>query len=105
MLWYRSWLETRWRFVIGFVLLTCSAAVAVFWYPSVGEQLSLAQSVEIEGILGREIREATELAGEYRGYVWWQWFRQTLRETWTIFAVLLGTGGLLSQSSGGAALF
>jgi hypothetical protein len=105
MLWYRSWLETRWRFLIGFVLLTCSAAVAVFWYPTVAKQLSLAQSVAIAGILGEELREATEHAREYRGYVWWQWFRQTQRETWTIFAVLLGTGGLLSQRSGGAALF
>ena len=25
MLWYKSWLETRWRFVIGLVLLILSA--------------------------------------------------------------------------------
>ena len=25
MLWYKSWLETRWRFLIGFALLTLSA--------------------------------------------------------------------------------
>ena len=105
MLWYKSWLETRWRFLIGLVLLMCSAAFAVVSYPSVVKQLPLAASVDVVGILGQQIREATELVREYRGYVWWQWFRQTLRETWTIFAVLLGTGGLLAQSTGGAALF
>ena len=105
MLWYKSWLETRWRFVIGFVLLTCSAAVAVFGYPVLAKGLPRAASVNADGVLGQQIREVVKLAREYRGYVWWQWFHQTLRETWTIFAVLLGTGGLLSQSSGGAALF
>ena len=46
-----------------------------------------------------------ELARNYRGYVWSQWFRQNLPQMWTLFAVLLGTGGLLSQASGGGALF
>jgi hypothetical protein len=105
MLWYKSWLETRWRFVIGLVVLVCSGAAAVLWYPEVVKQLPLAATVDLNGIIGRQIREGAELAREYRGYVWWQWFRQSLRETWTIFAVLLGTGGLLSQTSGGAALF
>ncbi len=35
MLWYKSWLETRWRFVIGLVLLMFSAASTVFTYPEV----------------------------------------------------------------------
>lgn len=105
MLWYKSWLETRWRFLIGLVLLMCSAAFAVVTYPAVLERLPLAASVDIGGAVGQQIREVVELAREYRGYIWWQWFRQTLRETWTVFAVLLGSGGLLSQSAGGAALF
>jgi hypothetical protein len=42
---------------------------------------------------------------EYRGYVWSQWIRQSLTQLGTFFAVLLGTGGLLSHSSGSAALF
>jgi hypothetical protein len=105
MLWYKSWLETRWRFVIGLVVLVCSGAGVVLWYPEVVKRLPLAATVDLNGFGGRQIREGAELAREYRGYVWWEWFRQSLRETWTIFAVLLGTGGLLSQTSGGAALF
>jgi hypothetical protein len=108
MVWYRSWLETRWRFVIGLALLVCSAAVFVLSYPAVLSRLPLASSIDLagmNGMLAEQIREGIELAGEYRSYVWWQWFRQSLRETWTIVAVLIGTGGLLSQSTGGAALF
>ena len=29
MLWYKSWLETRWRFLIGLVLLMLSACGTV----------------------------------------------------------------------------
>jgi hypothetical protein len=52
-----------------------------------------------------EVREAAVLASSYRGYVWSQWYRQNLIQLWTIFAVILGTGGLLSQMSGGGGLF
>src|SRR6185295_16747438 len=34
-----------------------------------------------------------------------QWFRQNMPQMWVLFAVLIGTGGLLSQGSGGGALF
>lgn len=105
MLWYKSWLETRWRFWIGLVLLVCSACAVVFTYPTVMQLMPLVPPVDVGGELGRRIRESADLAREYRGYIWSQWFRQNLRQMWTIFAVLLGTGGLLSQSSGGAAVF
>jgi hypothetical protein len=105
MLWYRSWLETRWRFVGGLVLLILSAAGVVFAYRQVAALMPMVPAVDTSSELGRRIREAAEIAREYRGYVWSQWFRQNLANTWTIFAVLLGTGGLLSQTSGGGALF
>ncbi len=105
MLWYKTWLETRWRFAIGLVLLMCSAVGTVFAYAKVMELMPLVPTVRMSGELGRQISEAAELAGEYRGYIWSQWFRQNLPQLWTVFAVLLGTGGLLSQASGGAALF
>ncbi len=37
MLWYKSWLETRWRFVIGLVLLMLSACGTVLAYPAGGQ--------------------------------------------------------------------
>jgi hypothetical protein len=106
MLWYKSFLETRWRFLIGFALVVFSAASAVFAYPRLMQLVPLASGIEASGALGRRIKEGAELMRDYRGYVWSQWFRQSLSNLITIFAVLLGTGGLLSQASGGgAALF
>lgn len=102
MLWYKSWLETRWRFLIGLALLMCSAGALVLTYPRVQELLPLVPAVDAQGELGRRIREAVELSREYRGFVWAQGFRQNLSQMGTLFAVLLGTGGLFSS---GAALF
>jgi ABC-2 type transport system permease protein len=105
MLWYKSWLETRWRFLIGLALLMLSAAGAVIAYPRVVKLLPLVPAVTVSGELGRRIREAADLMRDYRGYVWSQWLRQSMTNMLSLFAVLLGTGGLLSQASGGGALF
>jgi ABC-2 type transport system permease protein len=105
MFWYKSWLETRSRFLIGLALLVCSAGATVFTYTKVGELLKMMPAVDTGGEIGRRIREAAALAGTYRGYIWSQWFRQNLIQLWTIFAAGLGTGGLLSQMSGGGAVF
>jgi ABC-type transport system involved in multi-copper enzyme maturation permease subunit len=105
MLWYKSWLETRWRFLIGLALLICSASAVVMMRPQTLKLLPLAENMDVAGEIGRRIREAVALQHEYRGYIWTQWFRQNLAHLGTLFAVLLGTGGILAQSSGGAALF
>jgi hypothetical protein len=105
MLWYKSWLETRSRFLIGVALLMLSAAAAVLAYPRLMKLLPLVPTVDDTGELGRRIREAADLMGSYRGYVWAQWLRQSMTQMLTLFAVLLGTGGLLSQASGGGALY
>jgi hypothetical protein len=105
MLWYKAWLETRWRFAIGLALLMLSAVAAVIAYPRVMQLLPLVPAVRAGGELGRRIREAADLMRDYRGYVWSQWLRQSMTNMLALFAVLLGTGGLLSQASGGGTLF
>ena len=105
MLWYKSWLETRWRFLIGLGLLMLSACSTVLTYPQVVKLLPLAPRLELGGEIGRRVAEAIELARDFRGYVWSHWFRQSLLQMWGLFAILLGSGGLLSQASGGGALF
>ena len=106
MLWYKSWLETRWRFLIGLALLMLlRLRHRARRIPKCMKLLPLAPRVDLSGELGRRIAEAVELSRSYRGYVWSQWFRQNMPQMWTLFAVLLGTGGLLSQASGGGALF
>ena len=105
MLWYKSWMETRWRFLIGLAVLMLSAASTVLVYPEVVKLLPVVAKPDLSGQIGRRIAEAMELARDYRGYVWSQWFMQNMPQMWGLFAVLLGTGGLLSQASGGGALF
>ena len=105
MLWYKSWLETRWRFLIGLAVLILMACGAVFGYPAVQELMPLANQMEAKGPIGQLIKDAVEIQSNYRGYVWYQWVRQNLTQAWTLFAVLLGSGGLLAHASGGAPLF
>ena len=105
MLWYKSWLETRSRFLIGLAVMMLTAAGAVLVYPRVMKLLPLANTVDTSGELGRRIREGAELMRSYRGYVWGQWIRQSLTQMGTLFAVLLGSGALLSSASGSSALF
>ncbi len=105
MLWYKSWLETRWRFAIGLAILILSAVGTVLAYPRVVKLLPLVPSVVDSGEVGRRLLEIAALSRTYRGYVWAQWLRQNMTQMLALFAALLGTGGLLSQSSGGGAFF
>lgn len=102
MLWYKAWLETRWRFLIGLAVLLVFACGAVFEYPSIARLNASVSAIDAPGSLGRIIKEAAETQRTYRGFIWFQWYRQNLVQMWTILAVLLGSGGLLASSSGSA---
>src|SRR5579864_3135669 len=102
MLWYKCWLDTRWRFLIGLALMACAACFVVATYPRVKELLPLIPALSsARGELGQKIRDAAEIQKTYRGFIWSQWFRQTPTQTGTLLAILLGSGGLLSQGSTG----
>lgn len=103
MLWYKSWLDTRWQFLIGMALVLCSAGGVVFIWPKIVALMPLASEIHVQGEIGRRIREGVELSSHYRGFIWSQWFRQNLAQLGTLLAIVLGTGGLLSHRS--AALF
>jgi ABC-2 type transport system permease protein len=105
MLWYKAWLDTRWRFLVGMVLLLLSACGVVLTYPQVVKVLTVEPSVDTSRELGRRIREGIELSRTYRGYVWSQWFRQNLPQIFTIVAVLVGSGSVLAQGMRGGAVF
>jgi len=105
MLCYKAWRESRWRFLSGLVLLLLLACGIIVDYPAVVKLMPLARSVSAgDGFIGRAIKEAVEVERDFRGFVWWQWVRQNLTLTWTLFAVLLGSGGLLAEG-GRAPLF
>jgi ABC-2 type transport system permease protein len=101
MLWYKAWRESRWRFLSGFMLLMLLACGIVLEYPATARLMPLASSIDPgDGFLGRAIKEALEAQRDFRGFVWWQWVRQNLAVTWTLFALLLGSGGLLTEPGG-----
>jgi ABC-2 type transport system permease protein len=105
MLWYKAWLETRWRFLIGLFLTLGLAALTVRAYPMIQELLGAVTLPDPDTALGRQVAEGVELASTYPGYIWSQWFLKNLPQTWTLFAALLGAGGLLSQTHRGEGLF
>jgi hypothetical protein len=98
MLWQHAFLETRWRFLIGLVILPVSAAFIALGYPQV---VALSQNVTVvpDTALGREIATAMEMAKRYDSYVWSEWFQQNGAQLGSFFAVIIGTGGLLSQGA------
>jgi hypothetical protein len=103
MLWYKSWLDTRWRFLIGFaVLLVMAAGILVDYNLTKSLLPALAdRPLDTSTTTGRLLQEAIQLQKTYRGFVWMQWFRQNLLQTGTLFAVLLGSGSVLSGTAAG----
>jgi ABC-type transport system involved in multi-copper enzyme maturation permease subunit len=57
------------------------------------------------GKIGEILREQIELSKTYDGYVWMQWFNKNLLMAWVVFAILIGVGGVVTESSRGTALF
>src|SRR5258705_13854154 len=82
-----------------------SAAATVIGYPQFLKLMTLVPNVDVSGEIGRQVRESMELARDYRGYVWSQWFLKNISQQWMFFAALLGTGGLLANSSARGTLF
>lgn len=110
MLWHKAWRETRWRFISALLTLTVLAGSNVYDFVATQHLLprlnvsSETPAAEATGLAGM-IREAIEVQKDFRGFVWYQAFRQNLTQMGVFFAVLLGCGGLLHESSKGSALF
>jgi ABC-type transport system involved in multi-copper enzyme maturation permease subunit len=110
MLWHKAWLETRWRFISALLILTVLAGGNVYDFLATQKLLprlnvsTETPAAEATGLAGM-IREAIDIQKDFRGFVWYQAFRQNLTQMGVFFAVLLGCGGLLSETSKGSALF
>ena len=108
MLWRKAWLETRWRFVAGFSILIVLTAGDVYEYVVTQRMMPVAEPALARADrspLGAAIREAVEVQKEFRGFIWYNAFRDNLTTMGVLFGVLLGCGGLLSESKKGSALF
>ncbi len=99
MLWYKAWLDTRGRFLIGLALLVLSAAGVVAGYPQV--QRFGAVQLDPNDPLYRSLSDALELSHTFRGFVWHEWFRQNALTIGALFAALLGTSHMFSSSRRG----
>ena len=109
MLWHKAWLETRWRFISALVILTLMAGGNVYDYLATQRLLPMLNSSITPPAQGpglaAAIAEAIELQKDFRGFIFFQAFKQNLTQMGVLFAVLLGCGGLLSESKKGSALF
>jgi ABC-2 type transport system permease protein len=101
MLWYKAWLDTRVRFVIGLAILSASGIAIVWSYPRVQELLRTAPSLSIAGDLGKRVAESAAIASTFRGYVWSQWFVKNIAQLWCLFAVILASGSMPHTSRHG----
>ena len=110
MLWHKAWLETRWRFISAIVILTMLAGGSVYDYLATQQLLPGLASATTSPVaessgLAAAIREAIEVQKDFRGFIWYRTFRDNLSNMGVFFAILLGCGGLVSESSKGSALF
>jgi hypothetical protein len=109
MLWHKAWLETRGRFLGGLAISLIVGFGVIYDFRATERLLPLVRnmdpaSLDTTGPIGAAIKESIAAQQTFRGFVWWQWYRQNLTYLVVIFGALLGAGGLLAKS-GGATLF
>jgi len=104
MLWYKSWLDTRWRFLLMLAALLVFACGTVMSYPTVQKLAAAVEpaSVTADESLQQELRESLEVSRTFRGYAWSQWFAGNFPMLLVAVAALLGSGSPLVRSGRGA---
>jgi len=103
MLWHKAWVDTRWRFILGLVLLLVRACGSSLTFPKVRDFLGAMQlPVVADEETAAAFRESLEFMRSFRGYAWSQWFSQSFPMLLTIFAALLGSGSPLVKGGSGA---
>ena len=101
MVWRKAWLDTRWRFLLGFAVLAIVAAGVVLEYAQVESFLPLLDDAPPagEGPIGEAIAGAFEVQQTYRGFVWYSWFRQSLM--FLLVAAVIGSGSPFAPTGRG----
>jgi len=114
MLWYKSWLDTRWVFILYLALLIAFSAGLVLWNPY--EAASWLEKLQrSSGRLAGASPRVIDILSSYQGYIWANWFRDWLLNLWPVFTLAIGsismgsiystdsTWGACAGGSGGAA--
>jgi hypothetical protein len=101
MVWHKAWRDTRWRFLLGFAVLAILAASVVAEYAQIQSYLPLlgGEPPAGEGPIGAALAAAFEAQQTYRGFVWYNWFRQSL--TFLLVAALIGSGSPFAPAGRG----
>jgi ABC-type transport system involved in multi-copper enzyme maturation permease subunit len=101
-LWYKAWLETRFRFLVSATLITGCSAFFVLGNPFI-----LGTWREWQQLHPQEIEQPWILraADDYPYFIWHFVFRLLLQQLWVLCVVLISLGGLARESAQGSAGF
>lgn len=102
MLWYKAWLDTRWRFFVGLGLLVVEVLANELTYPDVQGLLDIALKPDSNSLLVQQFNQVAQISSSFRGYIWAQLIRENMFFMWALFAVLLGADGPFSRRTGTA---
>lgn len=98
MLWYKTWLDTRWMFYFGLGSFLLASVTTVFIYPVTLNKM--AEKPDVHGRFLFLLHDMRLMKGGYAAYIWLMWFGNSLPALWTIFSLLFGwTGPATEQLS------
>jgi hypothetical protein len=101
MLFYKAWVESRWRFICGALALTALSILFVRLHPILIPQWQVALQ-DPHAIKPRWLPLGVS---DYRFYVWHFLFDFRLQNVWVLFAIVLSFGGLLREHANGTGVF
>ena len=110
MLWHKAWRETRGRFITAVIVLTVMTGSNVYEYLATQKLLPQPQRDDRNTGGGSNRAGPRDSRGDrdpegFSRLLWYRVFRDNLTQMGVFFAILLGCGGLLHESSKGSALF
>ena len=102
MLWYKAWLETRFRFLLGSALISATCVFFVLGNPFI---LGTWEEYRQLNPQQKELSWIIQATRDYAYFIWHFVFRSLLQQLWVLLAVIIGLGGLSRESAQGAASF
>jgi ABC-type transport system involved in multi-copper enzyme maturation permease subunit len=101
MLFYKAWVESRWRFICGAAAVTALSILFVRLHPILIPQWQVALQ-DPHAIRPKWLPLGVS---DYRFYIWHFLFDFQLQRLWVVFAIVLSFGGLLREHANGTVSF
>jgi len=102
MLWYKAWVETRFRFLLGVGALTLLCAFFVVGHPFIVGQWAADRLAHPEWTEPPWLPRAMV---DYPFFVWHFLHGSLYQQVWALFALLLALGGIAREAEQGTAAF